>query len=464
MRWNILPKGVRVGLLAGLLAMLPAAPALAKVHTTELENGMTVLVETDRRAPTVVSQVWYGVGSSYEPGGITGVSHILEHMMFKGTEEVGPGEFSRIIKRLGGRENAFTGRDYTAYFEQLAADQLDRALELEADRMVNLRLDPEEFASERDVVMEERRLRTEDQPAARLREAFNATAWMASPYGQPIIGWMDDLANMELNDLQGWYERFYTPANATLVVVGDVEPGAVFAAARRHFGDLEGGEAPTIKPRREPDQTGPREVVVRVPARVPQVRAGYKVPALNTAAERDDAYALEVAAGLLAGGDSARLPRRLVREREIAASASAGYGLYDRMDTLFTLTGTPSENTEPRDLVAALREEARALAEGEIEADELERVKAQVVASEVYQRDSQFYKAMRRGLTETVGLGWEVVDEYADRVEAVTAEDVRRVAEEYFREDRLTVAILEPEGSGPAPQQQPSTGGMTHGN
>ncbi|MFP4607145.1 MAG: M16 family metallopeptidase [Thiohalospira sp.] len=451
----------RTGLLAALLAVLPAA-VLAEVHTTELDNGMTVLVETDRRAPTVVSQVWYGVGSSYEPGGITGVSHILEHMMFKGTEEVGPGEFSRIIKRLGGRENAFTGRDFTAYFEQLSADELDRALKLEADRMVNLRLNADEFDSERDVVMEERRMRVEDQPGAKLREAFNAAAWHASPYGQPIIGWMDDLEHMALDDLQGWYERFYTPANATLVVVGDVEPEAVFDAARRHFGDLEGGEEPTLKPRREPEQTGPREVVVRVPARVPQVRLGYKVPALNTAEEAADAYALEVAAGLLADGDSARLPRRLVRGEEIATSASASYGLYDRMDTLFTLSGTPGGETEPRELVTALREEARALSEGEIDADELERVKAKVVASEVFQRDSQFYKAMRRGLTETVGLGWEVVDEYAERVEAVTAEDVRRVAERYFAEDRLTVAILEPEESGPVPQQKPSTGGMTH--
>ncbi|MFW6191469.1 MAG: M16 family metallopeptidase, partial [Thiohalospira sp.] len=404
MRWNILTRRARTGLLAALLAVLPAA-ALAEVHTAELDNGMTVLVETDRRAPTVVSQVWYGVGSSYEPGGITGVSHILEHMMFKGTEEVGPGEFSRIIKRLGGRENAFTGRDFTAYFEQLSADELDRALKLEADRMVNLRLNADEFDSERDVVMEERRMRVEDQPGAKLREAFNAAAWHASPYGQPIIGWMDDLEHMALDDLQGWYERFYSPANATLVVVGDVEPEAVFDAARRHFGDIEGGEEPTLKPRREPEQTGPREVVVRVPARVPQVRLGYKVPALNTAEEAADAYALEVAAGLLADGDSARLPRRLVRGEEIATSASASYGLYDRRDTLFTLSGTPGGETEPRELVTALREEARALSEGEIDANELERVKAQVVASEVFQRDSQFYKAMRRGLTETVGLG-----------------------------------------------------------
>ncbi len=445
-------------IMTGLLCLL-ALPVAAEVHERELDNGLKILVQTDERAPTVVSQVWYPVGSSYEYGGITGISHALEHMMFKGTEAVGPGEFSRIIREQGGRENAFTGRDYTAYFEQLAADRLEIALELEADRMVNLLLDEAEFRKEMEVVKEERRLRTDDQPGAKLREAFNAVAWQASSYGIPVIGWMDDLENMVVADLETWYERFYHPGNAVLVVVGAVEPEKVFELAEAHFGAIEAGPDPEVKPRREPEQQGPRRVTVREAARVPQVRIGYKVPSLKTAESADDAYALEVAAGLLAGGDSARLPRRLVRAGEVASSAAAHYGLYDRLDTLFLLTGTPTSETDVETVEKALREEAKALAEGDIDEAELERVKARVVANEVYQRDSTFYQAMRLGLAETVGLGWEVVLTYTDRIDAVTADDVRAVAERYFTDDGLTVGILEPTGEDGAMPQQPSQEG-----
>jgi zinc protease len=447
-------------IITGLLCLL-ALPAGAEVHERDLDNGLKVLVQTDERAPTVVSQIWYPVGSSYEHGGITGSSHVLEHMMFKGTEEVGPGRFSRIIREQGGRENAFTGRDYTAYFEQLAADRLEIALELEADRMANLLLDEAEFRKEVEVVKEERRLRTEDRPGAKLREAFNAAAWQASPYRNPVIGWMNDLENMTLEDLERWYAHFYHPGNAILVVVGAVEPEAVFDAAERHFGDIEAGPEPEVKPRREPEQQGPRRVTVRDAARVPQVRLGYKVPSLNTAEESNEAYALEVAAGLLAGGDSARLQRRLVREDEVASSASAHYGLYDRLQTLFLLTGTPTAEGDVETMEAALRDEARALASGDIDDAELERVKARVVSSEIYQRDSTFYQAMRLGLAETVGLGWETVLEYTDRIEAVTAEDVRAVAKRYFTDDGLTVGILEPTGeNGAMPRQPGNDGGL----
>ena len=213
-------------------------PALADVTEYQLDNGMQVIVKEDHRAPVAVSQVWYRVGASYEPDGITGISHALEHMMFKGTPQVGAGEFSRIISALGGTENAFTGSDYTAYFETLAVEHLERALELEADRMRNLLLDADEFAKEIAVVKEERRLRTEDKPSGRVYEQFNAVAWRSSPYRNPIIGWMNDLEHMTIDDLTAWYRRWYAPNNATLVVVGDVEPETVRAIAQRHFGTL----------------------------------------------------------------------------------------------------------------------------------------------------------------------------------------------------------------------------------
>ena len=304
--------------------LLPAALSAQDVHEYVLSNGMKILVKPDNRAPVVVSQVWYGVGSSHEYGGITGISHALEHMMFKGTPRYPAGEFSRIIAEQGGRENAFTSRDYTAYYQLLAADRLEIALRLEADRMRNLSLPEEEFVQEMRVVGEERRLRTEDNPNSLLFEHVNATAWLNSPYGLPVIGWMTDIENYTVADLRDWYDRWYAPNNATLVVVGDVDPDTVHRMARRHFGPVKARELQQIKPRTETPQRGERRIVVRAPARLPSVLMGYKVPALMTAAEDWEPYALLVAAGVLDGGESARFARELVREREFAAGASAG--------------------------------------------------------------------------------------------------------------------------------------------
>lgn len=427
-----------------LVALWPAIGS-AVVQEHKLGNGLTVLIKPDHRAPVVVSQIWYKVGSSYEHRGITGVSHALEHMMFKGTAAHPTGEFERIISANGGEDNAFTGRDYTVYYQRLANDRLEISFSLEADRMRNLQLKQAEFAKELQVIMEERRMRTEDSPHALTFEQFAATAFQTSPYHHPIIGWKDDLENLKLADLQRWYSSWYAPDNATLVVAGDVEPQAVLALARKYFGALPPADIPTLKPRVEAKQLGIRRIVVKTPAKLPYLLLGYQVPVVRTAREPWEPYALAVVEGVLDGGESARLARELVRDRRIAASASASYSLNARAGDLFLLSATPAAGQSVDTLEAALREQVRRLREAPVEPAELSRVKAQVVASKVYQKDSLFYQAMELGLLATVGLDWRLADRYEGNIRAVTAAQVQDVATRYLIDDRLTVAVLEPQ-------------------
>jgi len=414
------------------------------VHEYKLDNGMRLIVKENHRAPVVVSQIWYRIGSSYEHIGLTGISHVLEHMMFKGTDKHPAGEFSRIIAENGGSENAFTGRDYTSYFQQLEKSRLPVAFALEADRMRHLQLPPKEFDKEVKVVMEERRMRTEDKPSALTYEKFMATAFQVNPYHNPVIGWMDDLKALTVKDLRNWYHTWYSPNNATLVVAGDVEPQTVYALAKQYFGPLEPSVLPVEKPRKEPEQLGERRLIVKRPAELPVLLMGYKVPVLRTAGEPWKAYALEVLANILDGGDSARLSRDLVRGSQIAAGASAGYDLLARHDSLLTLQGTPAQGHSVSELEAALRKQIARLRDTLVHRDELERIKAQVTAAKVYQMDSVFYQAMQIGMLETVGLDWREGERYVERVNAVTPEQIQQVAREYLSDDHLTVAVLEP--------------------
>jgi zinc protease len=442
----------RIVKLLSVLLLLPglavaAADAPAEIHEYRLDNGMKVLVRTDRRAPVVVSQVWYRVGSVDEHRGVTGVSHALEHMMFKGTENYAPGEMSNIIARHGGSENAFTSHDYTAYYQQIAAEHLDLMLRLEADRMVNLTLPAEEFEREIRVVQEERRQRVEDQPRSLTWERLRAAAFPSGPQRSPIIGWRADLESMTLSDLETWYGKWYAPNNAALVVVGDVEPDRVRELAEKHFG----GHAAVDLPRRpaasEIDPRGETRLRVHAPAKLPYLAMGWRVPALGGLDSPDDIYALDVLAGVLDGGRSARIERNIVRGQQVASGAGASYSALSRMDeTLFSVGGTPASDRDIDELEAALRAEIERLKEEPIDADELERVKTNVRASDVFQRDSMFYQAMRMGMLEMVGVGQDAYDAYQQGVQRVTAEDVRRVAREYLTDRRLTVAELVPEG------------------
>jgi len=436
--------------LSALLVLLLLSPptAAAAVHEYRLDNGLKLIVKEDRRAPVACVQLWYKVGSSYEREGVTGISHVLEHMMFQGTEKNPGNAFSRTVSRNGGRENAFTGRDYTAYYQLLERSRLPVGIALEADRMRNLILKEEQLATELEVVKEERRWRVEDSPVSYAYETGLSLAFRHGPYHHPIIGWMDDLEAMRIDDVRLWYRRWYAPNNAVLVVVGDVEPGEVLALAREHFGAFEAMDPLPAVPSGVPEQQGQRRAVVKRPAQVPYLFLFYKAPSLPSAV-RDAApdwepYALEVLAGLLTGGESARLRSRLVRGQQVAASVSAGYNILARLPMLFTFSGTPARGRSVAELEEALRQEIRELRAELADEDELRRVKAQAEASRWYELDSFYYQALVIGLLESVGLSWQVQEEYVERIRAVTAEQVREVARKYLQDDMLTVVELEP--------------------
>lgn len=415
------------------------------VHEFKMVNGMKVLVKEDHRAPVVVSQVWYKVGSSYEPEGITGISHVLEHMMFKGTAKHPAGEFSRIIAENGGRENAFTGKDYTAYFQQLEKSRLEVSFEMEADRMRNLTLPEKEFKKEVAVVMEERRMRTDDDPSELTSEKFYATAFTNNPYHHPIIGWMKDLQSLKVDDLKAWYKKYYSPNNAALVVVGDVNAEEVFELAKKYFGDIEPSDIPALEIKVDEPQKGERRVSVKAPAQLPYMVMGYKVPSFKTAKESWEPYALDVLSYVLSGGGSSRFSKSLVREQQIAASADTGYSLFSRLDEVFLIDGTPAAGYSVAQLESAIEKEIKKIKNEPVEQKELERIKAQVVAGKVYEKDSVFYQAMQIGMLETVGLDWRLSDEYLNQIRALTPQQIQQVARKYLVKDTLTVAVLEPQ-------------------
>ena len=429
----------------GLLAAILPSLTMAVTSEYKLTNGMKVIVKEDHRAPVVVSQVWYRAGSIDEFNGTTGVAHVLEHMMFKGTKTVPAGEFSKLIATAGGRENAFTSRDHTAYFEQLQKSRLELALKLEADRMHNLQITPKEFAKEIKVVMEERRMRTEDKPQALVYETLMGAVYQAHPYHNPIIGWMNDLENMTANDAQDWYHRWYAPNNATLVVVGDIEPKQVLKLAEHYFGKIPSVALPLRKPQTEPEQRGTKRAIVKAPAKLPYLAMGYHVPALRDPANDSDPYALEVLAGVLDGYDSARLNQSLVRQQQIANSVGAGYDLISRGPSLFILDGAPAEGKNVAELETAIREQIEKLKQDGVTEDELRRVKAQVIAAQVYQRDSMFYQAMLIGEVDTAGLPLNTLEIRLAKLKAVTAKQVQEVAQKYLVDDHLTVAVLDPQ-------------------
>lgn len=435
--------------------------AFANPHEKVLANGLRVIVQEDRRAPTVAHMVWYRVGSVDEVDGASGVAHVLEHMMFKGTKKLKPGEFSKTVAEAGGRDNAFTSQDYTAYFQQVPKARLGEMMALEADRMANLQIDPAEFAKEIKVVMEERRLRTEDNPQARVHEALMATALKAHPYRRPIIGWMNDLEHMSAQDAKDWYHRWYAPNNAYVVVVGDVDKDEVFRLAQRHYGPIKRREIPARKPQTEPQQYGVKRIVVKAPAKLPYLAMAYKAPELRDAEKDREPYALEVLATILDGHEAARLAKNLVRGSRVAVSAGAGYDSTVRGEALFFLDGTPTDGKTVADVESALRAEIERIKQEGVGPEELARVKTQTVASQVYKRDSMFAQAMEIGRTEAAGLSWRDIDRMLEKIRSVTSDEVQAVAKKYFVDDALTVAVLDPQ---PLAEQAPKAApaGLRH--
>jgi zinc protease len=435
-------------ILVALALLVPVrgfGAAATLVSEYRLPNGLRILVQPDHRAPVVVFMVWYQVGSVDELPGATGVAHVVEHMMFKGTEKVPAGEYSRIIAEAGGRDNAFASRDYTGYFQTLHRSQLPLAMKLEADRMVNLTLSRDEFAKEIRVVMEERRWRTDDRPRALVYEQLAAAAFRAHPYRNPVIGWMHDLVNMTIEDVRKFYDQWYAPNNALLVVVGDVKPEEVYKLAAEHFGPLEKRTLPVRRNHDEPPQHGPIELTVRAPAELPYVLKAYRAPALRDPDNDWEPYALEMLANVLDGHDAARLTRSLVRTQRVASSANASYDGVGRGPGKFYLSITPSAGRTVQEAEKALRDEiAKLVAEGVTE-EELQRVRSQAVASHVFQRDSMFFQARQIGALEMAGLPHRVADLFVEKLKAVTAEQVREVAKRYLVDDGLTVAYLDPQ-------------------
>jgi zinc protease len=443
-----------IRLLATAALALVAVAAQANPYEKTLANGLRVIVQEDRRAPTAVHMVWYRAGSMDEVDGTSGVAHVLEHMMFKGTKHLKAGEFNQRVAAAGGRDNAFTSLDYTAYFQQVPARRLGEMMALEADRMANLVLDPNEFAQEIKVVMEERRLRTEDNPQALVHEKLMAAAFQAHPYRRPVIGWMNDLENMTAADARQWYRRWYAPNNAYVIVVGDVNKDEVFRLAEKHYGRIPQRALPQRKPQREPQQVGIKRLVVKAPAKLPYLAMAWKVPTLRDVDRDREPYALEVLAGVLDGHEGARFARNLVRGSRVAVSVSAGYEATVRGEGLFSVAGTPAEGKTAADLEAALRAEIARVANEGVSAEELERVRTQLVAAQIYKRDSMMAQAMEIGRLEAAGIHWRHIDTLLDKIRSVSAEEVQAVAKKYFDDSRLTVAVLDPQPPTPETAQK----------
>jgi zinc protease len=409
----------------------------AREHT--LGNGLKLILLEEHKAPVGVIQVWYRVGSRHEQLGKTGLSHLLEHLMFKGTDKLGPEEYSRIIQRNGGNENAFTSTDSTVYFATLASDRLNIEIELEADRMQNLKFDDEQFIPEHQVVMEERRLRTEDSPIGALFELLNAAAYTAHPYGWPIIGWMNDLRQATREDALAYYKLHYVPNNAFLIAVGDFSAEKMIADIERVFGAVPRGDMPPGVRAVEPPQQGERRTVLRREAQLPFVAIAYHTPNLR----HPDAPVLEVIAALLGSGKSSRLHERLVYEKRIARSAGSDYDYTSADPGTLVVYAQPMPNKPASLLEKDLLAELTRLQKAPVQERELEKAKSSLEAGFVLAQDSLFYQALLLGKYE-IADSWQRIDEYLPRVRAVTSDDIQRVAQTYFTAENRTVATLDP--------------------
>jgi zinc protease len=456
--------------LMGLTLLLALRPALAQTppeaQEFTLPNGMTLIVKVDKRAPTAVHMLWVRVGSMDEVDGVSGVAHVLEHMLFKGTAKVKQGEFSRRVAALGGRENAFTNKDYTGYYQQIPANRLPEVMALEADRFANNQWPDVEFTKEIEVVKEERRMRTEDSPRMLMYEQLYATQFVASPYRRPIIGWMNDLDAMTPQDARDFYRRWYVPANAAIVVVGDVNVAEVKRLAETTYGQIPAGVVPQRKPREEPTQIGTRRVLVKAPADQAYLALSWKVPnfsGFDATDDNRDALALTLLAAVLDGYSGARLDRALAQgEGRLADSAGASNTMSGRGPQVFMLDAVPAKGKTPEQLEAALRAQISKIAKEGVSEAEMRRVKAQWMASNVYQRDSIFNQARELGSSWIEGMPLDSADRLMDSLSKITPAHVQAVAAKYFGDDTLTVATLLPQAGARAFPRKP-VAGSRHG-
>lgn len=469
--WGACSAAALAASAGGTPAQVPAEQAVdrsaasvqrAEVHVSTLGNGMTLLIKPDHRAPTAVNMLWVRVGAMDEIDGSSGLAHLLEHLLFKGTPTVPEGEFSKRVAALGGNDNAFTMHDATGYYQQVPAARLREVMQLEADRFANTRWSDDAFAKELEVVKEERRMRTEDDPRAKLSEVMDATTFLTHPYRRPVVGWMADLETAQSEDARAFYRRWYHPANAAVVIAGDVDVAQVRTWAEATYGQIPAQAVPARPPRSEPVQAGVRRVAFKAVAEQAVVSLAFKVPSLRADAqghiahdaETADALALTVLAAVLDGYEGARLARALTQSASpVADSVSAGYGLTGRGPQLFTLSAIAAQGKTVQQVERALRAEVDRIARHGVPEAELRRVKTQWRAGQVYRHDQVFAQAQSLGMNWVQGFGVHADDELVQRLREVDGAAVQAVAARYFGDDGLTVGVLLPQA--PARRAEP---------
>ena len=425
-------------LLIILILLIPLSLS-AGVNEYKLDNGLKVLVIEDHKSPLATFQIWYRVGSRDEPAGKSGISHLLEHMMFKGTPKYGSKAFSKMVKKKGGVDNAFTTKDYTMYYQTLASDRIDISIELEADRMQNLILDPKEVIAERDVVMEERRMRYEDDPQNSLYEEVLAAAFKSHPYHWPVIGWMSDISSIERDGLLSHYKAYYSPDNAVIVVSGDVQADEIIKKIKASFEDISPASGRVVVTSREGGQKGERRISLKREAELPYIIAVYHTPSFP----HPDSYALEVLGMILSGGKSSRLYRSIVYEKKLAIGASADYSGLHKDPYLFLLAATAAPGKDIKDVENALYAEIEKIKKELPSEREVQKAKNQIEASFVMGQDSIYYQAQIAGMFEMLG-SWKLKEQYLENIKKVIPEDISMAAKKYLTEDNRTVGILIP--------------------
>ena len=409
-----------------------------------LDNGLKIIIKEDHRFPVVASQIWYNIGSADEPSGLSGISHALEHMMFKATTQYPVGTFSKVIASLGGQENAMTSYDYTVYFENIVASQLAKVLNLESIRMQHLVFDPAGFAKEIKVIQEERRLRTENNPEALTYERYMAMAYLSVPYHHPIIGWMHDLKTLQRSDLQAWYANFYAPNNATLVIVGDINSDKAYRLAKIYFSNIARHPDYIRKPHMEPPNVGAKLITVHHPAKQSLLMLGYTVPSKKTATQETEIYALELIAGILDAGDGARLHHILMQQKLIASNVEVYYNPYTRYQTQFLITATPATHHTINELKQAILTEIHNLQTTLVTSKELDRIKTQLISQKIFEQNSLFGQAMEIGMSATLGIKLISPTEYIKNLRNITPEQIQQLAKNYFQDSTLVEAQLIP--------------------
>ena len=421
------------------ILLIPITIYASEVKEYRLDNGLKVLIIEEHKAPVATFQIWYRVGSRDDPEGRSGLGHLLEHMMFKGTHKYGPQVFSRIVQRNGGISNAYITKDYTVYFQSFPSNRVTLSIDFEADRMQNLTIDPKETLSERSVVMEERRLIYEDNPRNSLFEEVVAAAFKVHPYQRPIVGWMSDLNSIERDDLYNHYRTYYTPDNATIIIVGNVKADEMVGKIKRSFGDIPPGSLRKNLSPSEPEQRGERRVFLKRKAELPYILMAYHTPSFP----HEDSYALDVLSLILSGGKSSRLYQSLVYEKRIALNADAHYSGFNLDPYLFFFAATALPGKDIKEVEDSLYAEIEKIKTELPSEREVQRAKNQIESSFIMGQDSIHMRAKKYGAFEMLG-GWRLVDSYLEGIRKVTPEDIVRVAKKYLKEDNRTAGILIP--------------------